>query len=196
MALNTVAGRHNVVVRLQHLVDGLLALARAEGRHDRRVGVDVAATARERAEVWRPLAEEMGISMTVTTPTTAIAVAVPGAVEQMVDNFVDNALAVVTGGGAVEIDVLLDADGAVELHVRDTGPGMPANYLEHAFDRFWRASGTGTGSGLELATVAQLARASGATAAATNRRQGGLDATVTFARGGTAEEPDRARSEW
>jgi len=85
--------------RLQHLVDGLLALARAEGRNDVRETVDVAAVARERAEIWRPLAEEQGVTMTVSTPTTALAEAVPGAVEQIVDNYVDNALAVLTDGG-------------------------------------------------------------------------------------------------
>lgn len=186
--------------RLQHLVDGLLALARAEGRHDVRESVDVAAVARERAEIWRPLAEEQGVTMTVSTPTAALADAVPGAVEQIVDNYIDNALAVLTNGGTVDIEVSLSGASpgnaaVVELHVRDNGSGMTDDQLAHAFDRFWRAAGSSTsGSGLGLAIVAQLARASGATAAVVRRTDGpGVDAAVTFVAGGAVQDDGAAR---
>ena len=167
--------------RLQHLVDGLLALARADGRTDTVGVVDLAALARERAEVWQPLAEEQGIELTVRAGEQAFASAIPGAVEQIIDNFTDNALAATPHGGHVEIEVDTSISHRIVLHVRDTGPGMTDEQLARAFDRFWRASGTGTsGSGLGLAIVAQLANASGAVATITNQPEGGIDAAVAF----------------
>lgn len=173
--------------RLQHLVDGLLALARAEGRDDALELVDVAALARERVEVWQPLAEEQSVSLTVSAPDVATARAIPGAVEQIIDNFIDNALAVTPAGGAIAVEVTHVRGAAdrvvapVVLHVTDTGPGMPDDQIGKAFDRFWRASGAGSGgSGLGLAIVDQLARASGAKAGLVNRREGGIDASVAF----------------
>jgi len=61
---------------------------------------------------------------------------------------------------------------------------MTDDQLAHAFDRFWRAAGSPTsGSGLGLAIVAQLARASGATAAVVRRTDGpGVDAAVDVRR--------------
>jgi len=166
--------------RLQHLIDGLLALARADGRAETAVPVDVATVARERAEIWRPLAEEHGVELVDGTPTESIAFAVPGAVEQIVDNFIDNALAVTPSGGRIDVSVVATANMVV-LQVTDTGPGMSDEQLAFAFDRFWRAAGSaGAGSGLGLAIVAQLAAASGATATLSNNNVGGLHATVAF----------------
>ncbi len=177
--------------RLQHLVDGLLALARAEGRHDTREVVDIARIARDRADVWRPLAEEQGVTVSVFAPESAAGQAVHGAVEQIIDNYIDNALAATPAGGTVEVVVEAAPAGggesstsaarAVALHILDTGPGMTEVQLTNAFDRFWRASGSATtGSGLGLAIVAQLASASGATATITTRPAGGIDAAVIF----------------
>jgi signal transduction histidine kinase len=118
--------------------------------------------------------------------------AVPGAVEQIIDNFVDNAMAVTPSGGRIDVVVqrspggLVAADGAagraaIAVHVRDTGPGMTDEQLARAFDRFWRAPGSATsGSGLGLAIVAQLATASGAVATIAHRPGGGIDAAVAF----------------
>ncbi len=174
--------------RLQHLVDGLLALARADGRTGFTEPIDIAVLARERAEVWSSLAEEQGVVLTAHAPDQAIALAIPGAVEQIIDNFIDNALAVTPPGGTIEVSVEIEQSGDatstgdhVTLHVRDTGPGMTDEQLARAFDRFWRAGGSATtGSGLGLAIVAQLATASGAVATIARRPTGGIDAATAF----------------
>ncbi len=179
--------------RLQHLVDGLLVLARAEGREDATEAVDIAAVAHERVDVWQPLAEEQGVTLTVTTPARALGMAVPGAVEQIIDNYLDNALSATPRGGRVDVEIEhvsaavpaarnAPAGLFVVLHVRDTGPGMTDEQLAKAFDRFWRGAGSvSQGSGLGLAIVAQLANASGATARVTSGPGGGIDASVAFA---------------
>ena len=109
----------------------------------------------------------------------ALALAVPTAVEQIIDNYVDNALSIVPPKSTLTVRVAKSAT-TVELHVLDQGPGMTVEDCTRAFDRFWRAASDNTGSGLGLAIVAQLARASGAAAALTPRPEGGIDASVTF----------------
>jgi signal transduction histidine kinase len=186
--------------RLQHLVDGLLALARADGNTDALITVDAAAVARERVAVWQPLAEEQGVQLSVTTPARADVLAVSGSVEQIIDNYLDNALAATPRHGAIDVAVECSPGGGdstdvatdVSLHVRDTGPGMTDEQLAKAFDRFWRASGSATnGSGLGLAIVDQLARASGGEASVTTRPDGGIDAAVVLRSGMTEKSSTR-----
>jgi two-component system OmpR family sensor kinase len=80
--------------------------------------------------------------------------------EQAVGNLVENALR--HGAGTIRLSATA-ADGTLELHVADDGPGFPAGFEPHAFERFSRAEqsrGTG-GTGLGLAIVAAIARAHG-----------------------------------
>jgi len=120
---------------------------------------------------------------------------VPHALEQSVDNLIDNAFAVAPQGTAIEIAVHVvpaveegtgDRSGHsgrrwVEVHVLDRGPGMSDEQLRHATDRFWRAADADHGgSGLGLAIVEHLVRASGGTLVLARRAGGGLDAGVRF----------------
>ncbi len=73
---------------------------------------------------------------------------------------------------------LTTANGtAVELHVRDEGPGFPPEFLEHAFERFTRPQRgrQGSGSGLGLSIVRAVAEAHGGRAQAANSHGGGAD---------------------
>lgn len=164
--------------RLQRLVEGLLMLARAEQGDVATNFIDVATVLEERAAIWEPLAEERGLSVTTGEIERITARAVPGALEQIVDNYIDNALNAGAAGNAITLSAAIE-DGWACVHVADRGPGMPTDQLQHAFDRFWRAtSATHDGSGLGLAIVRQLAEASGGQVALANRVGGGLDASV------------------
>ena len=81
---------------------------------------------------------------------------------QIASNLVENALRETPAGGTVTVE----ADGA-RLVVSDTGPGIPADDLPHAFERFYLYDKIGRdrliGSGLGLAIVRQLATAMGGT---------------------------------
>ena len=70
----------------------------------------------------------------------------------------------------IEVEV---AGGRVE--VRDRGPGIPADDLDHVFDRFYRAVGARSrpGSGLGLAIVRDIVASHGGTVSAANRPGGG-----------------------
>lgn len=78
---------------------------------------------------------------------------------QLLTNLVGNALKFTPRDGAVSVE-LAEADDAVTIEVRDTGPGITAEELPHIFDRFYRGTNTGearaSGSGLGLAIVRSI----------------------------------------
>jgi signal transduction histidine kinase len=170
------------VTRLARLVEGLLGLARAEGARPERVTVDVAAEAQDRVETWGALAEEQDVRLVLDVDGRAAADVVPGAVTQVLDNLLANAIEVAPPGSDISVRVRRD-DGHVELHVVDSGPGLSDAERQHAFDRFWRGNGAPSGgSGLGLAIVAQLASASGGDAELLPAPGAtGVDARVRFA---------------
>ncbi|MBK5332254.1 MAG: HAMP domain-containing protein [Ilumatobacteraceae bacterium] len=168
--------------RLQRLVEGLLMLARAGQDAVATETIDVADIVTERAAIWAPLADERGVTLSASAIASLSARAVPGVLEQIVDNYIDNALNASGPGNEIMVSAVA-ADGWATVHVTDRGPGMPTDQLQHAFDRFWRASNAGhEGSGLGLAIVRQLAEASGGDVALANRAGGGLDASVRLPR--------------
>lgn len=163
--------------RLQRLVEGLLVLSRSESKNVVTGEHDAAQIARERAENWDALAAEQGIAIATEIPDTAIVKCVPGAIEQVIDNYVDNALEVVTAGSTITICIETGPE-VIKISVLDEGPGLPEADLAKAFNRFWRARSDAHGSGLGLAIVDRLAEASGGKATLANRPEGGLAASV------------------
>jgi signal transduction histidine kinase len=78
-------------------------------------------------------------------------------------NLVENAIKYTQSHGKVEILLRSGSnENAVRLLVRDTGPGINAEQLEHVFERFYRAEtpqqrpGTIRGSGLGLAIAKSI----------------------------------------
>ncbi len=167
------------LVRMRRLIDGLLALGRASIDRLEPVEQDLSAVVGERVENWRSLADESNITVTVDAPGPAWVWTVPTAIEQIIDNYIDNALSVMPDGGTLEVGIRLEANTAV-LSVSDTGPGINPEYAERAFDRFWRGSATHDGTGLGLAVVRQLAQASGARVWLEPRLAGGTTASAAF----------------
>lgn len=164
--------------RLQMIIEGLLVLSRAD-RHPESQPVDIASAARDRVESWQALADDAGVSVRLDAPSAAVVRAVPNAVEQVIDNLVDNALMISPEGSTITVRIVRDS-AATTLHVLDEGPGLPEQDLERAFNRFWRARSDATGSGLGLAIVERLVTVSGGKVRLANRPTGGLDAQAEF----------------
>ena len=164
--------------RLMRIIEGLLILSRAESASDREP-MDVAAVARDRVEHWRALAQEFGVQLTFDGPENALALAVPTAVEQVIDNYVDNALSVSPWGSDLLVRVVAE-ERRVVIAVLDSGPGLSAEDRDRAFSRFWRARADNGGSGLGLAIVQQLVTASGGQVRLEARPGGGLAAIAMF----------------
>lgn len=99
-----------------------------------------------------------GLELSLDAPETLPAVLPLAAWQSVLHNLLDNALRYVPAGGRIEVALRQLADG-LELRVADDGPGLPPEWRERAFDRFWRAPGQAvSGSGLGLAIVQQAAR--------------------------------------
>jgi signal transduction histidine kinase len=186
-ARTMVAASLEETYRLQRIIDGLLLLSRAEGQALGPVRTDLAVVVKSRKDQWDDLAGETGVRIRLDAPPTANVLVLPGAAEQIIDNLIDNALAVAPAGSQLELVVSRgDEPGTTELHVRDEGPGLSPEDCRRAFHRFWRGTAGSEGTGLGLAIVQQLAHASGATASLAPRRiapdtgTAGLDACVKF----------------
>jgi signal transduction histidine kinase len=171
------AGASAEVDRLATLVDGLLALARADSGASPAGRVDVRVLAGERVEAWSALAEERGLALAgpgAGPPLTAYASA--DRLSQVLDNLLENAVEVSSPGGAIAVEVGAAGEW-VELRVRDEGPGMSPEARSRAFDRFWRGR-AGEGSGLGLAIVRRLVEADGGTVELVPAPSQGLEAVV------------------
>lgn len=169
------AGLQAELARLGSLVDGLLAVARAESGVPRPAAVRAEAVAADRVAAWEPVARERGVALGALAEQPAVARLGPGDLEQMLDNLIANALESVPEGGCVQVRVVL-APRFVEVRVADDGPGMSPHARATAFRRFGR-SGTG-GNGLGLAIVARLAAVNGAETALEESPGGGLTAVL------------------
>ena len=173
------------VERLSLVVDQLLELSR-EG-HARIVPVDVGDIVAQRFSLWEPVALERSIAFELHIPDaiTCDAVAVPGALEQVLDNLIDNALRYSSEGSSATVSVSSDGRGRCRIEVVDSGPGVPGEDLDRLFDRFWRGGSDEPGTGLGLAIVAHLVNQSGGTITPVNVPGGGLSMIVTLASSAT-----------
>jgi signal transduction histidine kinase len=175
----------NEVLRLSRLVDGLLALARAE----RAAGtaapppIRLAEVLDDRCSAWLPVAAEREVTLVADLDDTE-GRATPDHIGQALDNFVANALEVAPAGSEIRLWTTHGAQpGTVEVHVTDHGPGLTEEQRIHAFDRFWRATSTRSelgGSGLGLAIVQKLVMADGGQAELRETPGGGLDAVLVL----------------
>ena len=160
---------HRNSLRLLKLVNTLLDFSRIEAGRIQAVyePVDLAALTADLASVFRSAVERAGMRLIVDCPPLDQPVYVEREMwEKIALNLISNAFKFTFEG---EIHVSLKQAGAsVELAVRDTGVGIPAEELPHIFDRFHRVKGVSgrsyEGSGIGLALVQELVKLHGGTA--------------------------------
>ena len=162
--------------RLADLVNDLLHLARSDEKHVL-VPADLGLLVEERANTWAAVAEQSSVSIVAKGLTSALVLAPEGALEQVLDNLIDNAVDFSFAGGVVELDIRRDGE-ALLLSVVDHGPGLPDKAKRDALQRFWRGDTSRQGSGLGLSIVDTLVRASNGTVALHDTPGGGLTAVV------------------
>lgn len=152
--------------KLARLVNGLLALARADagGAKLRFERVDLSALAQDVGGDLAVLAEERDQSLDVRAAGPVFVNGDRLALRQALRNLVDNAIRYAPRGTLVEIRV---AGGAAEavVEVRDAGPGIAAGERSRVFERFFRGdagrSRPADGTGLGLSIVRATAEAHG-----------------------------------
>ncbi len=169
------ADAQDEVARLSRMVDGLLAVARAENVTSPPVPVSVQAVIRDRSAAWRPAAEEKSVQLGVTAHEPVTARMGEGHLEQILDNLLANALEALPVGGHIRVSA--DSTGSrIQVVVADDGPGMTPQQRRGAFRRFVTATPGGTGLG--LAIVHRLVTSDGGTAELSDTPGGGLTVTL------------------
>jgi PAS domain S-box-containing protein len=144
--------------------------------------VDLAPVIEQAIEAVRPAAEAKSIRLQpVLDPRAGPISGDPNRIQQVVWNLLSNAVKFTPRDGRVQVR-LERVNSHVEIIVSDTGQGISAEFLPHAFDRFRQADGTSTrrhgGLGLGLAIVRHLVEMHGGTVQAESPGEG-LGATFT-----------------
>lgn len=143
--------------------------------------VDLVPIIESTVESFRPSAEVKGVNLTVSLgekigPLLCDSIRV----QQIVWNLLSNALKFTPKGGAVDIRIEPENDGA-KITVTDTGVGIRPDFLPHVFDLFRQADSRTNrsygGLGLGLAIVRNLTSMHGGTARA---ESAGLGKGSTF----------------
>jgi signal transduction histidine kinase len=143
--------------RLHDLVQDYLSLAR--GTTIERTPQDLGVAIETWAHEWQPLAAAQGVTLQFEG-LTALGQAVfhANTLRRVVLNLVYNALDAMPQGGTLT----LAAQGTatqVQLHVRDTGNGIPAAQLPHIFEPLYTTKPEGTGLGLYIVREIVMAHA-------------------------------------
>jgi signal transduction histidine kinase len=161
------------VQRLEHLIDDLFTLARAEvDALSLQVGpVDLASLVQAMVEALAPLAwQSARVELLAELPAGLPWAQADGErLKQVLANLLRNAVRYTPPGGIVIVAGQPER-GGVRIEVRDTGPGIAAGDLPHIWERFFRgepADGalSRDGAGLGLALVKDLTEAMGGSVA-------------------------------
>jgi signal transduction histidine kinase len=122
-------------------------------------------------DVLRPLlqhfARSRGVTLSVSMPKDLPPVLVdPGHLQQVMINLLTNAIDATPPGGRVDVTAARRTDDderpGVAIAVRDTGSGIPADFLPKIFDPFFSTkSSSRDGSGLGLSICRDLVRSNG-----------------------------------
>jgi signal transduction histidine kinase len=186
-AAEDLEGALDEVARLSRLVDGLLALTRAEQSASSPAPIAVDAVIDGRCDAWDAFAAEKHVRIDADVAGSPAARATPGRLEQVVDNLLNNALEVAPEGSAVRVAAAEHGEW-VELRVSDEGPGMSPEERACAFDRFWQSGGARKDGrpnghfGLGLSIVRELVVGDGGDVALEPSAAGGLEVVVRMRR--------------
>jgi signal transduction histidine kinase len=136
--------------RLRRLVEDLLTASRLEAQ-----ALDVRPQPVELASALAAAAADFASGIDISCPPDARAMVDPVRLQQMVANYLDNAVR----HGAMPISVRVDVDGSrVDIRVTDSGAGVDDAMRSRLFQKFAHGGSEGS-SGLGLYLVRALARA-------------------------------------
>jgi two-component system sensor histidine kinase TctE len=148
------------VDRASHLVNQLLALARAEASEQSEqalVPVDLNRLLHEIVEQWFVRALDQRIDLGYEASGRACILGNVFLLRELINNLLDNAVRYTPDEGRITARVVEQGDFVV-LEIEDSGIGISEDEASKVFDRFYRVEGTGVeGSGLGLAIVREIA---------------------------------------
>jgi signal transduction histidine kinase len=176
-----VSSAREEVRRLTSLTEDLLVLAQTD---QARLPInykrfDVYLALQAIAERYAQLDELIGRTVDIERGEGLFIQADAARLDQALTNLIDNALRFSDGPVIVRAR---QHSGDVQLHVFDSGPGFPPDFMPHAFERFSRADAARSrhGTGLGLSIVRAIAEAHGGRVDAENRPEGGAHVWLTL----------------
>ena len=177
---DVLAGLHHEAVGLTQLIDDLQVIALADAGElpiDIRP-LDLSLLSARIVEIMATRAESAGATLRITCPEAPItAMADELRLTQVIRNLLDNALCYSPQTGTIDI-ILTERSDAHRITVRDQGPGIAAEQLDHIFDRFFRVDSSRSratgGTGLGLAIAHRFVALHGGMLTAENGPDGGM----------------------
>ncbi|MCD7723414.1 MAG: ATP-binding protein [Clostridiales bacterium] len=182
---------YNEAQRMICLIDDIIKLSHLdEGSFDAEFEpVRLDKLARHTAESLLKKAESADVKIKVTAQKCVIN-AVPHLAESIIYNLCDNAIKYNKPGGKVNITVKYDGCFA-KLSVKDTGIGIPPEYQERIFERFWRVDKSHSkeigGTGLGLSIVKHAAKLHSAEISLDSEPGSGTTIIVSFPAAGVLQ---------
>ncbi len=166
------------VADMQAMVDSALSFFRDDGREEEPTSFDL-------PELLKTIVDDFadqGHAVGYRGPDRLTFKGRPFALKRAFSNIIDNAIKY---GGGGEID-LRRTEPAVEVIVRDEGPGIPPEAQSRVFEPFYRLErsrnrGTG-GVGLGLTSTRSVIQAHGGSIELRNRETGGLEVSASLPR--------------
>lgn len=154
-ALTDMIGQSDQLIRT---FNAILMISRLEAGYssERLEGVDLSEIAGDVVELYAPLAEEAGASLTIETSGPVAILGNRELLSQTLANIIDNAIKYAAGveNPVVRVNVASE-NGTPVVMVSDNGPGIPESDRGRATERFVRLeksrSAPGSGLGLSLA---------------------------------------------
>lgn len=179
---------HDSAARSAHLVAQLLALARAEPEAASAAGrtrLDLHAFAREVTGEWVPRALQAGVDLGFDEQADGPCPVdgTPLLLREALANLIDNAVRYAGRGAEVTVSVRTEGDEVV-LDVADNGPGIAPDLRAAAFNRFVRGTEDGSGCGLGLAIVREIAERHGGSAGLVGREGPGVTVRIRLPKAG------------
>ncbi len=169
--------------RMSELTRQLLILAKLdEGRRFKRRLLDLRTSLETTLTTLAFQLDEQGIAVALGVSPALQIQADASALEHVFQNVIRNAVSVSAEGATIHIQAEEQVNQVI-VRIKDEGPGMTEQQMEHAFERFYQgdASRTSRGTGLGLAIVKETMRQLGGDASLSSDSSG-LTVTLTFLR--------------
>jgi signal transduction histidine kinase len=172
------------LLRMEELTTGMLTLTRIEGDGAEPMqSFDLCKVVRSIVENLRPMATVKGVTVCVRTEDSSHIQMHLMDAEILCSNLLTNALQHSPERSMMMVSVLANGE-TVEFRVADCGEGIPAESIEHIFERFFRVDSSRSrrtgGFGLGLAICKGIADRSMATIVVTSEVGRGTEVLVTF----------------
>ncbi len=166
----------NTMLQISEVDTGLVRLTRNR--------VNLVQLVQDAYELFRPVAEDQGITLRVSLPSQSVIIlGDSGKLQRVMANLIDNAVNYTPRGGTICLSAKENVSHAI-LTIEDSGMGIGEEDLPHIFERFYRGdrSRTTPGSGLGLSLVGAFVRAHGGEISVTSSLEQGTTVTILLPR--------------